>query len=225
MQPKKLSYNDSGELSFLSDNLSGMHAPEYETPETLEKDDHIDSNIDIIEQATDLDVTDISNEICPDVSSDGMTYSEICEAIDNADLSMLYNLKSDLESEGLIEVDNDVSSDGDQKVLTRQLVLPKFVYILLARTNKVESYITIKFLFYPNYHAQIGSFSETAKQRLCSYYKSFIYDIPSLQTQYTEIINPLKVEGVKGSDDLFEHVVTFTKTTTLEYQLFKADSC
>lgn len=69
--------------------------------------------------------------------------------------------------------------------------------------------MTVKSLFCPNCHAQIDSFDETAKQGLCPYCESVVYDIPSLQAQYTEIINPVKVEGVEGSDDLFGRAITF----------------
>lgn len=119
MQPKKLSFDDSGNLTYLSDNLSGMRAPAYETPGSLEKGSSMSEGLESYYEFDQPDINDQSDVDHSDIVSEGLDYDQICEAIDNADLSTLYDLKSDLENEGFIGAESDTSSDGDQKVLTR----------------------------------------------------------------------------------------------------------
>lgn len=101
----------------LSDSIKGIYVPPYFTSSDLEGTSEMNSDYNPMSEWNETDINEASDIDTINSSGKSLDYDELCEFIDNADLSTLYDIKSDMEAEGLIDSDVDTSSDGDQKVL------------------------------------------------------------------------------------------------------------
>lgn len=83
MQLKRTSFDDSGNLTYLSDELSGMRTPDYKTLEALEKATSTNDNLVSYDEFDQLDIYNHYDVGHSGISSEGLTCEQICEAIDN----------------------------------------------------------------------------------------------------------------------------------------------